>query len=410
MAEEETEVLTDRALSESMDESIRATLHEIQAREPAAEPAAPIDKVDDAVIAESEATGAAQRARDEAGKFTKKTESAAPAKADTPKEPTTAAAQEPGAAEPEAPLKFGDTPVDIKRPPSSWKPAAKAAWAALPEVIRAEIYRRETNYSNDQRGIRENADFGQAVKATIDPYRAMIQAEGGTPERAIADTMKTAALFRTGTAEQKLNAIFEIDKQFCGGALNQHFFKRLNEELAKRGGAAPADGAQPAALPPPADPRVDRIVEAMERQERERAAFERENQAKAAKASNDAVETFIAAKDAKGAPQYPFVDNVLADMSERVAVIRRADPALPHGEALKQAYEQAVWANPETRAVLIAAQNAQATQPADAQRKVADAKRASAGNVPKRGALPATGPAQSLDDTIRETGRALGMF
>jgi uncharacterized protein YicC (UPF0701 family) len=152
----------------------------------------------------------------------------------------------------------------------------------------------------------------------------------------------------------------------------------------------------------------------MERQERERAAFEKERQAQAQAASNKAVEDFMAAKDDKGAALYPFVDNVLADMSERVAVIRRANPGLEHADALKQAYEQAVWANPETRSVLIAAQQAQAAQPAENQQRVAAAKRASAGNVPKRGALPASQSVGALrlgtpesDDSIRETYRQL---
>ncbi len=127
-------------------------------------------------------------------------------------------------------------------------------------------------------------------------------------------------------------------------------------------------------------------------------------------ASNSAAERFISAKDDKGQPLYPFVDNVIDDMSARVEALRRTHPALGHEDALKQAYEAAVWANPETRTVLISQQQAQANQPAETLRKVEQAKRASAVNVPKRGALPATEPPKSLDETIRETGKALGMF
>ena len=158
------------------------------------------------------------------------------------------------------------------------------------------------------------------------------------------------------------------------------------------------------------DPRLDAlqnqfqtIQNALQEQERARAA-----QAEAA--SNSAVEEFMSAKNDKGELLYPFVDNVLDDMSLRVASIRRTNPAVSHSEALKAAYEQAVWANPETRAVLITAQTAQATQPAQALRKVQEAKAASAGTMPKRGALPGASPTLSLDESIRETGRKLGMF
>jgi hypothetical protein len=141
----------------------------------------------------------------------------------------------------------------------------------------------------------------------------------------------------------------------------------------------------------------------MQKQEQERAAYETQQ-------SNGAVERFMSAKDEKGQPLYPFVDNVLNDMSARVQMLRRTNPAMGHEEALKQAYEAAVWANPETRAVLISQQQAQANQPVETLRKVEQAKRASAVNVPKRGAIPATEPPKSLEDTIRETGKALGMF
>ncbi len=139
-------------------------------------------------------------------------------------------------------------------------------------------------------------------------------------------------------------------------------------------------------------------------------AQERERTQREEKASLESVQAFWNAKDDKGQPKYPFIDNVLDDMTQRVQLIRRQNPALDHATALQQAYDAAVWANPETRAVLIAATQAPAVAAADTQRKVAEARLASAGNMPKRGALPATGPAKSLEDDIRETGRKLGMF
>lgn len=409
MAEEE--LTDDRSLDQAMEETIRESLKEINAREPEADPDAAAEEP-----AAPDAKTDAERARDEAGKFKKADkESAAPAKADTPEKPLAAPAPEQAAAEPAADKPLVTTkgqPIDLARPPSSWKPAAKAAWGTLPEPLRAEIHRREAEYHHGYGDIKENADFGRTIKSVVEPYRALIMAEGGTAEKAIADTMRTAALFRTGNQQAKLQAIFQLDQQF-GAGLREHFAREVQAEVAKRtGSAAPAEGAQPAAQQPQqfVDPRVDTILASLQEQENQRAALERERQAQGAAASNKAVEDFIGAKDASGAPLYPFVDNVLSDMSERVALIRRANPGMENAEALKQAYEQAVWANPETRDVLLAAKQAQAAQPAESQQRVAAAKRASASNVPKRGALPATGPALNLDETIRETGRALGMF
>lgn len=401
------EVLEGRELGEAMDESIGTLYREIQARSAPEEPAAPAAAPVEAEPAAEPEAPAGERARDKDGKFVAAKdapkESAAPAKADTQSKAIEPAAPEQAAADTEPALKFGSVTVDLTRPPSSWKPAAKVAWAALPPAVQAEIYRRETDFSNTVLNgpLKESADFGRTVRGVVEPYRAMIEAEGGTPERAIGDLLKTAQLFRTAPQPTKLQALFQLDQQF-GAGLQAFIQQEVLRHSGQAGVTAPQPQMQPPA-PPYQDPRVDTLLAAYQQQERERAA-------QAERASSAAVEQFIATKGADGKDAYPFVDNVLEDMSMRVQALRRQNPALEHTQALKQAYEQAVWANPETRAVLIAAQQAQAVAPAEALRKVADAKRASAGNVPKRGALPATGPAKSLDETIRETARELGMF
>lgn len=408
MADEET-VIDDKTLDAELTESIGATLRDIQSREAPEETAAA--PAEDATTAPAPAKAAGDKPRAVDGKFVAAKDapqtSAAPATKPA-NQPTQAEASSAATAEGSEALKFGDVPVDLNRAPSSWKPAAKALWAGLPAPIREEIYRRETNFANTHLSgpLKENADFGQTIRKTVEPYKAIIEAEGGTYERAIADTMKTAALFRTGQPQEKLEALFQIDQRFCRGALKAHFQQRLNEEVAKATGQpAPAAPAQPQQQF--MDPRVDTIMASLQAQERERAShLERQ--------SNNAVETFIAAKGADGQPLYPFVDNVLDDMSERVAILRRQNPALEHTEALKQAYEAAVWANPETRAVLLSQKQTQATQTVESQRRVTQAKQALAGNMPRRGSIPAATGAAHLrlgtpesDDSIRQTYREL---
>ena len=374
-----------RSLDEQLDADILANLRDIQARNSEPEEAAPVEEA-----TEEPAEPKQDRARAPDGKFVK--ESAAPAEApDTPAQPE--GQTEPAAAEPAL-------NVDLNRAPSSWKPAAKAAWANLPPEIRAEVHRREADFHNTtlKGPLKENADFGQSIKQVIEPYRAMIEAEGGTPDRAVADLLRTAALFRTGSPQAKLQGLLQLDQQFNVG-LRQYMQQQF---------AQPAEGqAQPQTF---SDPRVDQMMQSLQAIERERQA-EQQRQAQAQeRATNDAVNSFISAKDDKGAPLYPFVDNVIDEMNLLVAEHRRRNPGADHGQILKQAYEQAVWANPETRSVLIAQQQAKASQPEANLRKVEQAKRATAGYVPKRGALPASAPPLSMDDTIRETAKALGMF
>ncbi len=376
----------------SMDETITNTLREINARNAEEESDAPNAPQDVAKSAPADES----KARDASGKFVKGSpakESAAP-EAQTP-----VSQQAPGEAQPaptaaaETELKLPDgTPIDLNRPPSSWKPAAKAEWMKIPESARADIHRRETEHHAGFRGIRENADFGQSMRNTVQPFMHLIQAEGGTPEKAVASMLQMAAILRTGTMQQKQQIVEQTIRQYgIQMPQAQPQFDAQGQPVQQQAQQQPSQFL---------DPRVDGLLASLQAQERER-------QAVAEQQSNDATERFLSANGTDGQPLYPFVDNVLNDMIERTGAIRRNSPALSHDDVLKQAYEQAVWANPETRDVLIKQQQAAAQRPEDTLRKVADAKRANANNLPKRGALPATAPKGSMDDTIRETYREL---
>ena len=71
--------------------------------------------------------------------------------------------------------------------------------------------------------------------------------------------------------------------------------------------------------------------------------------------------------------------------------------------AIVEAYDRAVWENPETRKQLLAAQTSQAQHRQANLRTVRGAKQAASVNVPRKGALPATQPLGTMDDTLRET-------
>lgn len=398
-------------LDQSITETLSKTLKDIQSR-PAEGEAPPVDA--EATVPDKPI--ASDRARAEDGKFIKADDKPAPkdpaAPAAKPDKAQIAGAIEQAAAEPDKPIvTTTGQPIDINRPPSSWKPAAKVAYATLDPAIKTEIHRREADFLNGGKGLKENADFGGEIKGILAPYRALLDAEGGTPQQAIQNYLRTAAVLRQGTPQQKLQAVFGLDQTFNLG-LQQHFNSKVQEEVAKRTGGQPqaGDGTQPQAptqQQPPVfqDPRVDHILAAYQRQEQERTAQD--------KAVRDAATTqFLSAKDEKGQPKYQFVDNVLDEMSVRVSAIRAANPALGHEQVLERAYEEAVWANPETRAVLIGQQQAQAQQPADNLRKVEQARRANAVNVPKRGAIPHAKPtgkfnSPEADEAMRETLRQL---
>lgn len=385
------EALDDKALDESMTESIGTLLREIQARGDAPAEDAP----DPAPEAEPEADPAEtkdERPRDAVGRFVEKPkDSAAPADAPTTPPPPTGAV-EPPAAEPVEELKFGAVPIDINRAPASWKPAPKAAWATLPEPIRREIYRRESDYANTMGSTKAEAEFARTIRATVEPYRVLLESERTTPERAIASLMQTAATLRLGSQEAKQAAVRGIMAEY-------------GIQMPQAAPAAP-EGA-PAHT---GDPRVEQLWQQQQQLMASLAAQDRARAQAAEAATNDAAQQFMSAVDKEGKPAHPYIDNVLEDMTLRAGVIRGQQPGLSHDDVLKQAYEQACWANPEVRTVLIAQQAATSQTAGEHLQKVETAKRAARFNVPRRGALPATEPALSLEEDIRRTGQALGMF
>ncbi len=323
--------------------------------------------------------------RDDRGKFTKSERDAGS------KAPSPVNAPDPAASAPAPTPEPAATPRDINRAPSSWKPAAKAAWAALPEDVRAEIQRREGDFLNGQAGLMPDAQLGKSIRDITAPYKALMDAEGGSPESAMRDYLKTASILRMGTPQQKLQAVMGIAQQF-GIPLPQ----------------AAAIGQQPAPQAAPQqfrDPRVDQMLADQAQREQQRQAAER--------ATLEATsESWLNENDAAGKPLRPYVDNVMTEMSALVPLIRDGNPSLSHSEVLQRAYEQAIWAHPEIRPILLKEQTdrAEADRLAENQQRVNQAKRASSVNVPRRAASPSPGKPGTIDDTIRETARSLGFF
>lgn len=368
----------------TIDDEIASDWKAIQAKhaEPAPEPAATevADELssepspEDSASAASEAAPAADKPRSPDGKFAKAT--------DKPVEAAPASETPP---EPEAPV----TPTrDINRAPSTWKPAAKAAWAALPPDIRAEVHRRESDFLSGQSKLLPDAKFGQSIRTVIEPYRMLIEAEGGTPEKAVGDLMRTAAMLRMGTPEQKLGALQAVARQY-------------GVNLTPPDPQAPVEPQQGQYR----DPRVDQMLAEQRQQEMQRQAQERA-------AIETVAEQWINEANADGSPIRPYIDNVMAEMNALVPQIRAADPSLSHKDVLQTAYDRAIWAHPEIRPILLKEQADQleAKRRTENQERVNLAKKASSVNVPRRGSIPAPSKPGSMDDTIRESARALGFF
>lgn len=338
-----------------------------------------------------EAPAEAARARDDSGKFVKADVSKALSR-EPAKEPERTAVA-PGAGEDPARAEqreHRDPARDVNQPPSTWKPTARADWDKLPPTVRTEIHRREQDFLEGHKQIRPDADFGKSVRQVVEPYRMLIEAEGGTQERAIGDLMRTAAIFRVGTPQQKLQSLAGIAKQF-------------NVDLTPLLPQQPGQGAQP--QQPMQDARVDGLLAHLQNQEQQRQSNEQRQR-------ETAVTNWMNEKDATGNPLRPYLGDVMSAMGAWVPQIRDQNPSLSHEQVLQQAYESAIWGNPEIRTLLNSqeAQRTAQTREADNQNRVREARRADSVNVPRRASTPSPGKPGKLEDTIAETARTLGLI
>lgn len=286
----------------------------------------------------------AQRIRDEKGKF--------------------AAGKEPA-----APIEPAPEPVaePIKAAPNTWKKEAHEAWIKADPVIRAEVERREADFHRGIEQYKQAAQFANNIQQAIQPYAATIQSLGIAPEKAISELMAADHRLRYGQPHEK-----------------QAYFAQLARAYGVDLGQVSAE-----------QPQIDPNVAALQQQVQQLEGFIRNQSLMGEQQQQQALNSEIAAFAAD--PNHSHFEAVRPHMHA----------LLQAGQAtsLADAYEQAVFANPQTRALMLAqqrdAERAEATKKAEAARQAASV------NVRARPAMPTAQPIGSMDDTIRATLRRL---
>jgi len=327
-------------------------------------PSEPVEEAPEATEAEP--------ARDESGKFVKG--------AKKPAEPVKAEA-EPLPVEIEPIIRRDGKQVDVNRPPSSWKPLARAEWDKLPATVRAEIHRREEDAFRGLSAVEPDVQLGRGIRQVIEPYRMLIEAEGGTPERAVAHLLQTAALFRVGTPQQKQQALLSIAHQY---------------------GIQMPDGTNPPYQPQYQpqdfrDPRVDQLLQMQEQQQTQQ--------------TESAIARFQNEADAQGKPLRPYFADVEREMTALIPHLKTEIPGATPVELLQEAYDRATWAHPEIRQLLQQKQMSEleATRRTENQRRISEAKKAASVNTPRRAVIPVDG-GMSDDDFIADAARKIGLI
>lgn len=284
-------------------------------------------------------------------------------------------------AEPEKPEEKQEAqPRDEKgrfiKAPSSWTVQAKEKWESLDPEIQAEVDRRESDFHKGIEQYKVKAEQADTWEKAVSPYLATIRAIGVEPQQAVSNLMAVDHALRYGQQSQKLALLSNLAQQYDIDL--SPLFKRQEEQ-----------------------PYVDPEVAALKK---ELGDLRQTLQAQAQAAQQQSVASL---QDEFQKFQSDPANEHFEAVRGNMAVLLRSGAA----KDLKDAYDQAVWANPETRQILLAKQQEQARQ--QQAKTIAGAKAAAAVNIPRRGAVPSM-PSEtkyaSLDEMLDAKAHELGIF
>lgn len=230
------------------------------------------------------------------------------------------------------------------RAPASWKPDVREHWSQLPDTVRSEIARRETEVQRTLQETAEARKTAEAVMRTIAPYEAFIKAENSNPLQAIDNLMSTAARLRTGTAPELAQMVAGIVQQFGIGRFGNTFIEQLDSALAGQ-------------TPRQADPTSMAVQQAVQQQlapvQQMLSQFQQAQQYQQERIVHQAaseVEQFLSKAE--------FGDDVREDMADIIETASRRGQSM----TLADAYKKACLMNDSIRQVMIQRQQAQGAQ------------------------------------------------
>lgn len=250
--------------------------------------------------------------------------------------------------------------------PASWTAEAKAKFNELPPDIQSEVIKRERDFEAGLRKNAEAAKLAEAYEGVVAPYKAMIAAEGGTPVGAMQDLLNTAYQLRVASPEQKKSLLMGIARDYgidLGSETKQEEDVFVDPELK-----ATQD-------------RLNQLENYLRQREMEQVTAQQQT-------VDQQIQSFAAD------PKHTHFEAVKPEM----AALLQAGRA----ESLEDAYQKAIWANPEVRSTILAEQQkeAEAKRIAEAKKVAAQAKKQAGANIRSRSTAEAVPRADSIDETM----------
>jgi hypothetical protein len=222
---------------------------------------------------------------------------------------------------------------DIAKAPSTWRAEAGTEFAKLPRAVREEIHRREESMFKGIEQYKGAAKFGQDIATQFKPYQKMLEATQLAPTDIINAGLQFEYIMRAGTPEKKVELLKNIAQSY-------------GVDLAQIAPQRDSNGNVIEPVAPSAEiVALQKQVQALthqlsQREQREQNAQQQEEQRTLAEIRKEIT-------DFANDPKNEFYSLVRADV---LALIQG------QGLSLKDAYDKAIWANPDSRATLQARQ------------------------------------------------------
>lgn len=233
--------------------------------------------------------------------------------------------------------------TEIKAP-KSYSAAVMGKWKELPREIQQELVKREDDTHKTLAAQDEDRLFGKQIRDKANPYLAIIRAEGGDIGKAFDEFLNTAYLLRNESPQNK-------------GRLLLHLAQTYGADLR---GATQAQ--------PNVDPRFNQVlqeVQSLKSVLQQQEGLKKQTEESELKRQIDAF-----AAD----PEHEHFETVKAEMASFLKSGIAQD--------LQDAYERAVYANPQTRSTLLEQQNVQVQEKRVAEQKArADAARKAGSSI-----------------------------
>ncbi len=267
-----------------------------------------------------------------------------------------------------APPADSSTPAapTVREAPKSWPKEMHEHWGKTPAQVQEYWDKREKQMLDGLDQYKSGATLGKAFQDVLTPYQQTLQAQGLDGPRAVQTLLSAHARLTTGSMEQRQQAYRELGANL-----------KLNAETVPD--------------QPPLDPRVQELngkvslLEQTLKQQQE--AVYQETFSKTQKE----VDAF--ASD----PKHAYFD----ECHEHIVTLIKS------GKSLQDAYDEAVWANPVTRAKELARvqTESEAKFRENARLAALPKNKARGVNVTSRDSMrsPTEAPEGTMEDTLRST-------